>query len=297
MSRVLVTGATGFVGRRVLAPLRERGFEVHAVARHPGEEEGIDVRWHTADLLDDEARPGVVQRIGATYLLHLAWYAEHGRFWTAPQNGDWVAASVRLAREFVDAGGRRAVMAGTCAEYDWEQDGPFAEDLSPLRPATFYGASKDATRRLVEHIVPELAWGRIFFLYGPGEHPDRLVASVARALVAGERAPTSAGTQRRDFLHVDDVAGAFAALVAADATGAVNVASGEAPEVREVVRLLGDSAGRPELLDVGALPARPDDPPLIAADVRRLRDEVGFTPTTALRDGLEQAVRWWEARR
>ncbi len=65
----------------------------------------------------------------------------------------------------------------------------------------------------------ELAWGRVFFLYGPGEAPGRLVASVARALLAGERAATGDGTQIRDFLHVDDVAGAFAALLDSDVTG------------------------------------------------------------------------------
>ncbi|MEA2139827.1 MAG: UDP-glucose 4-epimerase, partial [Solirubrobacteraceae bacterium] len=120
-------------------------------------------------------------------------------------------------------------------------------------------------------------------------------ASVARALAAGERAPTSAGLQRRDFLHVDDVAAAFAAIVASGATGAVNVGSGEAVTVRSIAEQLAAAAGRPELLDVGALPDRPGDPPEIAADVARLRDEVGFAPSWSLADGLAETLGWWRS--
>jgi nucleoside-diphosphate-sugar epimerase len=169
-----------------------------------------------------------------------------------------------------------------------------------LAPTTYYGVCKDATRRVVEGLAERadlsLAWGRIFFLYGPREDPRRLVASVARALVAGERAPTSAGTQRRDFLHVDDVAGAFAALLHGDVGGAVNIASGEAVTVRSIAEQLAASAGRPDLLEVGALPDRAGDPRLIVADVGRLRGEVGFRPSFSLVDGLAATVSWWAER-
>jgi nucleoside-diphosphate-sugar epimerase len=296
VTRVLVTGASGFVGRRALVALRRRGLEVHAVARRPPGERADDVAWHTADLLDDGARRTLLEHVRATHLLHLAWYAEPGAFWAARENAPWVAASVRLVEEFADAGGERVVLAGTCAEYDWAAAQPLRED-APLRPATFYGVCKDATRRvtggLAERLGLSLAWGRIFFLYGPEEDERRLVASVARALVAGERAAISEGSQRRDFLHVDDVAGAFAALVDGAVTGPVNVASGEGAEVRRIAELLAQAAGRPDLLDVGAVPSRPDDPPEIVGDAGRLRDDVGFIPAIDLRDGLERTVNWW----
>jgi nucleoside-diphosphate-sugar epimerase len=297
VSRVLVTGGTGFIGRHAVAALVRAGHELHVVARAPAD--GAGVTWHAADLLD----PGVVEEVvaaaRATHLLHLAWYAEHGRFWNAPENVLWVERTLALFRAFAAHGGERAVMAGTGAEYDWAH-GFCSEGVTPCRPATLYGAAKDATRRVVsaagQQLGVEVAWGRVFFLYGPHEHPDRLVASVARALVEGRPAPISSGRQVRDFMHAEDVGGAFAALVDHTAVGAINVASGEPVAVRDLAATLGRLAGAPELVRVGELPDRPGEPPLLVADSRRLRHEVGFAPRYSLTDGLGETLDWWRAR-
>ncbi|MGH2979490.1 MAG: NAD-dependent epimerase/dehydratase family protein [Solirubrobacterales bacterium] len=277
MSRVLVTGATGFIGSHALRALEERGHEVDAV---------------TADLLDPGTAEEIIRAARPTHLLHLAWYAVPGKFWTAPENEAWVEATLRLLRDFYAAGGERAVGAGTCAEYDWTSGGLLSETDTPLRPATLYGRAKAETFTAASELG-ELAWGRIFFLYGPREHPDRLVSSVARRLLAGEEAQTSAGTQVRDFMHVADVAAAFAALVDSDVTGAVNIGSGEPVTVRAVVEEVARATGRHDLLRVGALPQREGEPAELVADVRRLRDEAGFEPRYDLRSGIADTVAWW----
>jgi nucleoside-diphosphate-sugar epimerase len=281
---MLVTGATGLIGRRVLAPLVAAGHEVHAVARSAGESPGV--AWHEADLL---ASPDVVRQVDPEILVHLAWYAEHGKFWTAPVNVEWVEASLALLRAFR---GRRVVAAGTCAEYDWNAGEETLNELSsPLRPATLYGAAKHGLNTVASQMDDfELAWGRVFFLYGPDEAPGRLFAAVARSVLAGEPARTTPGTQIRDFLHADDVAAAFAALADSDVTGPVNIASGDPVALRDVVQMIGEAAGHPELIELGALPQRPGEPERLVADVARLRDEVGFAPAYSLREGIERAV-------
>ncbi|MGI9099373.1 MAG: NAD-dependent epimerase/dehydratase family protein [Solirubrobacteraceae bacterium] len=296
--RVLVTGASGFIGRHALQPLLRRGFEVHAVtSREPPWQAPPGVRWHRADLLAPAGPGDLLAAAAPTHLLHFAWYAEHGRFWTSAEDLRWTAATIALVQAFAERGGRRAVLAGTCAEYRWGDPGPRIEGVTPLEPATLYGTAKHATRALLQAASAELgiefAWGRVFFLYGPGEAPGRLVASVARALLAGKRAATGDGTQIRDFLHVADVAGAFAALLDSPVTGAVNIASGEGRPLRDVIAAIGAATGREDLLDVGALPPRPGDPGELVAGVGRLRDEVGFVPAIGLRDGIEGTVAWW----
>jgi nucleoside-diphosphate-sugar epimerase len=279
VSRVLVTGATGFIGRHVPALLE--GRDVVAV----GSREADLLAPGEAERLIDEVRP--------THLLHLAWYAEHGRFWSSPRNADWAEATIRLVRAFRAAGGERAVLAGTCAEYAWDRDEPSHETRTPLVPSTYYGACKHATRLVCEGLGGSFAWGRVFLLFGPHEHPDRLVASVARRLLAGERAPTTAATQVRDLLHVQDVARAFVALLDSDVQGPVNVASGDGRPLRDVLGALAAATGREDLLEVGALPQRPGEPEVLVADATRLREEVGFAPARTLEAGLAETVAWW----
>lgn len=295
---MLVTGATGFIGRHALEPLLAAGHEVHALSSRATPSSPAGVHWHRGDLLADPA--GIVEEVAPERLLHLAWYAEPGRFWTSAENVRWVEATLGLVRAFAGAGGLRAVCAGTCAEYDWTTARlPLAED-APRRPSTLYGVAKHATHQVLEAAAGELgitfAWGRVFFLYGPGEDERRLVSSVASALTRGERAATGGGAQRRDLMHVADVGAAFAALVGTQVRGAVNVASGEATTLREVIEAIGRAAGRPDLLDIGALPPRPGEPETLVADVTRLREEVGFRPQVALGEGLAATVEWWRTR-
>jgi nucleoside-diphosphate-sugar epimerase len=301
VSRVLVTGATGFVGLPVVAELARGEEEVHAITTRPSPPDVPGVRWHRADLGDDSVHDSLIGEIAPDRLLHLAWYVEHGRFWNAPENVLWVERSLRLLRAFARAGGSRAVMLGTCAEYDWSAaDVPLSESGSPLAPATLYGIAKDALRRVASAYADEegfeLAWGRPFFFYGPREDPRRLVSHVVSSLLAGQAVDTSSGEQRRDFLHVDDVAGAVVALLRNQVVGPVNIASGEGIRVAEVVDQIAQTIGRPELIRRGGLPDRPE-PSLLVADIARLRDEVGFRPRWALAAGLTDTVRWWEKHR
>jgi nucleoside-diphosphate-sugar epimerase len=291
---VLLTGGTGFIGRHALAALAAAGHEVHAVARRRGPE-SADVVWHEADLLDGCA---FVQQIRPDTLIHLAWYAEHGKVWSSPENVRWVEASLALLRAFATSGGRRAVIAGTCAEYEWSRE-VYPED-APIRPATLYGAAKHGlhvvSRAFAEQAGVSLAWGRVFFLYGPFEAPGRFVPSIVLPLLRGDVAPLTEGFQRRDLMHAADVGAAFAALADSDVSGAINIASGRAVVLREVAQEIARKLDREDLLQVGARPMREGEPPTLVADVERLREEVGWNPGIELGDGLADVIQWWRQR-
>jgi len=298
VSGVLVTGASGFVGLPVLERLASRGEEVHAISTRARPPEVAGVCWHRADLADGAAVEELVEGLAPERLVHLAWCTEHGHYWRSPENVLWVGRSLQLLHAFVRRGGRRVVVLGTCAEYDWSSvGGSLSECASPLAPATPYGAAKDALRRVAraytEQEGVELVWGRLFFPYGPREVPERLVPSVIRSLLSGEPVATGSSERIRDFMYVDDVADALAAILDSPVVGPVNIASGVPVTVGEVVERMARLTGRLELAGGGALPDRPGEPPMLLADVARLRDEVGFRPRWALADGLAASVRWW----
>lgn len=294
--RILLTGASGFVGRHALASLAAAGADMHAVSRRRPETPG-DWSWHEADLLAPGAARSVVEAVRPDCILHLAWCVEHGKFWVDPANLDWLSATLALGRAAADFGVGRFVGIGTCYEYDWPADGWCSEETTPLASHTLYDASKDACRRALDPFLNQagigFAWARLFFLYGPGEAPSRLVASLAGALAAGRPAACSTGLAERDFMDVRDAGAALAALAMSNVGGPVNIGSGEAVSVAGIARRLGALAGRADLIRLGELPDRTDEPRRIAAKVDRLRDEVGFGGARSLDTGLRDALSFW----
>lgn len=295
--RILVTGGTGFVGRWAVSALKEAGHEVVVCARRESAIPGC--RTIEADLLDDRAAGRVMDWSRPEIVLHLGWYVEHGKFWNARENLDWVAATMRLATAAKTAGVRRFICAGTCMEYDLEGErGPLTETAA-TRPSSLYGVAKDATRQLLDgyfgpHEI-EFAWGRLFFIFGPNEQSDRLVSSIAISLLSGRPALMTSGVQVRDFCPVQDAGEALAALAVSDVTGPVNIGSGQGMRIAELAEEIRSAVGTGELR-FGALPDRTNEPRIILANIDRLRSEVGYKPKHPMRERVIETVDWWRAR-
>lgn len=278
--RVLLTGAGGFIGRQLAAPLRARGFDVREVSRRD------------ADLLDERDQAALLADLRPAVILHAAWYVEHARFWTAPENDAWCEASLALARRFAEAGGRRFLGLGSCAEYAAEAgaDADPWPETRPIAPATPYGAAKARLAAGLARLPIATAWARLFLMFGPGEAPGRLVPSILGALARGEPARCGSGRPVRDFAATPFLGRALAALAASAVTGPVNVASGEGRSIAAVARLLGEAAGRPDLVRLGARPDPPGEVPVMVADVGRLRREVGFAEPPEVETWLRRMV-------
>jgi nucleoside-diphosphate-sugar epimerase len=297
--RVLVTGASGFVGRAVLPHLEASGYEVHVVTHRNAAQGMPGVRAHRLDLLDGPATEALVGAVRPSHLLHLAWYTTPERYLSSDRNLAWVEASLRLVRSFAAAGGERAVVAGTCAEYDLT-DGRCSEATTPRRPGSLYGVCKNALFEMATaHALSagySLAWARLFHAYGPAERPERLVPSVVRNLLERRPVQLSHGRQERDFVFVEDVGCGLVRLLDSELDGAVNVGSGEATSVRSVVAAIADRIDGPTDVHFGGRGGGDGGPPRIVADGSRLKDELGWEPSVQLAEGIDRTVSWWRER-
>ncbi len=299
MKKVLLTGASGFIGRHCIPFLLEKGYRVYAVdsGNYESVIENKNLFRLTLNLHNERRTEEILAEIKPTHLLHLAWYTEHGLFWNSDRNIEWVISSLRLFTGFLNNGGKRVVVAGTCAEYDW-QYGVCNEKLTPLKPSTLYGVSKNSLNNILYRYAllhdVSYAWGRIFFLYGPYEIEKRIIPYVITSLLKNEPARCTEGQQIRDFLHVEDVANAFVSLLDSNLNGSVNIASGMPVSIKQIAEKLGSIINKPDLVQLGARSDSPDEPPVILADVNRLKFELDWHPKYDLDQGLQSTVAWWK---
>ncbi|NWA04458.1 NAD-dependent epimerase/dehydratase family protein [Pseudomonas gingeri] len=255
--RVLVTGATGFVGRHVVSSLIASGHSVIAVARDI--KRAREMRWpsavhfvacdiHCTDL-DVVALFGPVDA-----LIHLAWpglpdYRSLSHF------ENTLGADYRFLKSLVLSGCRHVLVAGTCLEYGL-QEGCLNEDMA-AQPTTPYGIAKDCLRRFLEVFRKEvpftLQWARLFYMYGPGQNSKSLLSQLELALLSGDdKFPMSWGEQLRDYLPVEHVAADLVNLLGhVELDGVVNICSGKPISVRRLVEEFIISKGAKIELELG----------------------------------------------
>ena len=302
--KVLVTGATGFIGSQLARLALQQGCEVYALLRRESNPWRIQdllpkLQVIEGNLLDTTGDwLGRVQELRPELCFHFAWYAEPGVFLSSPLNLSYLAASLALAERLAEAGCRKLVIAGSFSEYD--QSLGYLSEASALEPNTVYGSAKVALYQALALWAPaagvELLWPRIFSVYGPAEHEKRFVPAVILSTLRGEPTRLTPGEQMRDYLHVADAAEAVWAAAQSGMVGPVNVASGRPVMLRELALQLGELLGHPELIRLGDLPYRQGDPMFVCANTQRLREATAWCPKFDLRAGLRNTIDWWKTK-
>lgn len=282
--KVLVTGATGFIGQYLIKNLESIGIDYVTVGRSgPGSEKHIQF-----DLLSDDNLEGYIKRIKPTHLIHMAWFTEHGKYWESPLNIGWLMATNRLVEAFCQSGGKHVVITGTCAEYDWRY-GYCVEDLTPLLPKTLYGVSKNSARSVAGQICKKygvgLAWARIFFPYGLGESPDRLIPSLF-SVFRGEKKPFGVNASSyRDLLYASDVASAISICSQTEVTGDINVSSAEPLSLISIVSMVASFFKKSPDIVLSLESFRLGEPRFLLGENEKIKAH-GWTQKVSFEDGL-----------
>lgn len=268
--RVLITGATGFVGRQVLHHLSTQNVQVTVVLRE-GKQDAladhpvVETVISTPDLFAETATWWANALQGIDTLVHIAWYAEPGLYLQSSKNMDCLQGTLNMAKGAAQAGVRRFVGIGTCFEYDLSQG--MLSVTTPLKPLTPYAGAKAASYFALAQWLPthsmEFVWCRLFYLYGQGEDARRLVPYLRAKLAAGEPAELTSGNQIRDFIDVAEAGRLIASAALGTAVGPINICSGIPITVKQLAENIADEYGRRDLLKFGARPDNLIDPPCV----------------------------------
>jgi len=301
--KVLLTGASGFVGSAVASELVRTGREVAVLLRPASDTRRIAtilprltvIRGELGQLAACEAQ---IRAFAPQAVLHLAWDGVKGADRNGPMQPGNIGASVDLYRLASSLDCQAFVGLGSQAEY-----GPAAGKLTetaPTRPTTVYGAAKLATCLVLDRMAAaegrSFAWLRLFSSYGCDDDPSWLIPYMVHSLLHGQRPSVTAAEQLWDYIHVDDAARAVVAAMDARAAGVFNLGSGRAVPLRKVMETVRDLIDPALEIGFGEQPYRPDQVMHLEADISALSGRTGWVPAVTLEQGLREVVAWHRER-
>lgn len=278
MNLVLLTGSTGFVGRQILKVLQEKGHQVRLIIRDDSQSrianmKGVEHIVYTSNIFSESSSWWEGVCAGVDIVIHCAWYAEPGQYLQSDKNLECLVGTISLAKGAADAGVKRFVGIGTCFEYEMSCRPLSVYD--PLRPLSAYAAAKAATYLVLSQYFMQRSlnfiWCRLFYLFGEGEDPRRLIPYLHEQLSSGKVAELTSGDHVRDFINVADAAEKILEAAFSNMTGAINICSGEAISIRQLAEKIADKYKARSLLNFGARPDNLVDPPYVVGLKGKMR--------------------------
>jgi len=302
--RVLLTGASGFVGSHLLARFLRAGEDTVAIVLRPGcvprriQHLLGSVEVIAGDLAQPEALAELVRRFAPELVLHAAWAVPSTENRNSTDHADHVSHTIGLVKLAHAAGARHFIGMGSQAEYGAAANR--ADEEHPAQPTTLYGTAKLCAGLLAGKLCAALgirfAWLRLFAAYGPGEDPTWLIPSMCRAFLAGQRPATTRGEQVWDYLYVEDAAeAAYRVATLPSATGIFNLGSARGHTVREVIERVRDLVDPRAPIGFGELAYPPDQVMHMEAKIDRLQFATGWQPETDLATGLRRTLDWFRS--
>lgn len=288
--RIILTGATGLIGKEIILPLQDLGFSVYCLTIDKYNPDITGVTWINTNLFSKKELTEAFSKVKPEYLINFAW-ATTNDYLTSNINFDFVIAGIELLKAFKENGGKRAVYAGTCFEYEFS-DAPLKEDITPISPKTVYARCKNHLHQIAELYCQSnnisFGWGRIFYVYGKNEHETRLTGSIIKSLKNNEEVVIRSGNLKKDYMYTKDIAGAFARFVDSQIEGSVNICTGKAISIAEYAKAIGKKMGKENLIKFVDEPN--NQPPIIVGDNTRLVKEIEYIQKYTLEQALDEIL-------
>ena len=259
MKTILLTGATGFLGRKILEDLNSKDFNIHVISRKNkiffSDYQNVTKVIKTKNFFTESADWYANICKDVNIIIHAAWYAEPGKYLESNINIECLSGTINFARAASKQKIDKFVGVGTCFEYDLTLGIPLETD-SKLDPLFLYSITKHSVfitlEKLFQNQKIDFLWTRVFYLYGDGEDSRKLVAVLRSKLSSGKAVELTSGNQIRDFMDVKLAGSIIADAAVSKNVGPFNVCSGIAISIRELAEKIADEYGRRDLLLFGA---------------------------------------------
>ena len=247
MKKLLVTGGTGFIGSHLIKCLEQNEeYVVYVFSRHE-HDDYENVHFIAGDVLDVRMISRVISAIKPDILVHFAWAVGSSNYAEDKNNKIWFEASVRLLDVFLQNGGTKVVVSGTCYEYDFSHGENLSGNMAS-QAVTLYGQTKKQLYEVYSKLCKDkakLIWGRIFFPYGKGEIERKLFTAVITALQDNQYFVCKTPNNVVDYIHVKDIAAIFNEFITTDKyNGIVNVGTGIGYKVKDILQRIGRVMGK-----------------------------------------------------
>ena len=286
--KVLLTGVTGLIGKEIIEPLKNLGYEISALTIDENNPDN-GVNWIKCNLFNEESVKNAFEAVKPTHLMNFAW-ATTGDYLSSDINLEFVKAGINLLKYFKQNGGKRAVYVGTCFEYKFK-DEPLKE-YDAVNPQTLYATSKNALREIAESFCKtngiSFGYGRIFYVYGHGENEKRLTAHLIKTLQEDKEVIINCGRLVKDYMYTKDIAGGFAAFLDSNVEGIVNMATGKGISLRDYSTYIAKKLGKEKYLIIKE--EETNQPERIVGDNTRLTQEVGYKIKYTFEQAIEEIL-------
>lgn len=273
--KVLVTGATGLIGKELAKPLLEAGFDVYAITIDENNPNN-GIHWIKGNLFDENSIKLIMEEVKPEYLLNMAWCTT-GDYLKSDLNYKFLTAGLNLLKYFKDNGGKRVIFAGTCFEYKFKEE-PLKETDELEVEKTVYTFCKHKLHEIAEYFCKQnnisFGYGRIFYVYGKNEDKTRLTGMIIDKLSKNEEVVIKSGSLIKDYMYSKDIANAFVALLNSDVEGSVNICTGNPISIKDFALEIGKQMGKENLIIFQDEPS--NQPPVIVGDNTRLTEDVGY---------------------